>query len=143
MVYQDAFDEIEKALLGKPYYKEKLLNRTKIEKSITDTYPIIQQLEIVSFTNGTLTLTIHYNEPHFLMKTENGLQWIVYNNRILPYTSGTALGSSGIHINIALPEDQLLIYSGGIFWKTPSLQIARTIKQVDFITGFSSVTYYP
>lgn len=141
--YTEAFDTISGSLVGKEYMKQKYLRRSNFEREVSGNYPIINSIEINSFHNWTLNLTVNYNAPDFLMKSENGVQWIVYKDRILAQNSWNALWTSWIHINIALPEDILITYSWGVFQKTPSRNIARTIKQVWFIDWFSSVTYYP
>lgn len=143
LVYQGAFEKIESLLLNKSYYKQKHFKRNNFEEEIHQKYPIIAQINPKSFTNGTLTLSLDYHQPDFLMKTENNVNWLVYKNSIIPYTSWTTLGSSGIHINIVLPEDIFLTYSWGVFRASSSDYIAQTIKKIDFITWFSSITYYP
>lgn len=143
MVYQEAFDDIEKKLIGKSHYKEKYFHRSELEKTIHEKYPIIKRIDHISFSNGTLTLGLEYYEPDFLIKTENNVKWLVYKNTIIPYSSWTTLGSTGIHINIVLPEDIFLTYSWGVFWWSSSQHIAQTIKKIDFIPWFSSITYYP
>lgn len=141
--YTSAFEEIQMKLIWKWYYKEKRFQWWSMENEIKENYPLIANISPASFINGTLTLSVTYNEPDFIMKTENNVEWLVYKNTILPYSSWTALWSWGIHIAIALPEDIVLDYSWGVFWQSPSQHIARTIKQISFISWFSSVTYYP
>lgn len=143
MAYQDAFEDIQTALINKSYYKEKNFHRTDLEETIRAKYPIIAHISHVSFNNGTLTLALEYHQPDFLMSTENSVEWLVYKNSIIPNTSWTNLGSTGIRIHIVLPEDVFLTYSWGVFWGSSSQHIAQTIKQIDFITWFSSITYYP
>lgn len=143
MAYQDAFEDIQAILINKSYYKEKNFHRTNLEETIRTKYPIIAHISHVSFNNGTLTLALEYHQPDFLMSTENNVEWLVYKNSIVPNTSWTILGSTGIHIHVVLPEDIFLTYSWGVFWASPSQHIAQTIKKIDFITWFSSITYYP
>lgn len=140
--YKPIYETITTSLIHQWFVRQKRRRWSSWVVAIRKEFPIVKDITIASFENGTLTLDIQYSTPDFIMSTENKTEWVVYRNHLFSHTSWSLLGGTGIHINIALPEDMMHQLSGGIFLASSSQTIARTIKQIDFLTWLR-VTYYP
>lgn len=141
--YEPLFETIETDLIWKGYFKQKRRDRDWWMQTVKAKFPLVTSIKPISFENGTLTVGIVYHSPDFIMYTQDSVPSIIYRNSIIPYNSWALLWSTGIQLQISLPQEQVEQFSWGVFWATSSQDIVRTIKRINFLSGESMVTYYP
>ncbi len=141
--YQPLFDTINTGLVGQGYFKQKRRDRDGWVSTVQEQYPLVSGIKPLSFDNGTLTVSVSYNKPDFIMYSQDNSLSAVYHNIIIPYSSGSTLWSTGLQLQISLPQDQINQFSGWVFWATASQDIVRAIKRINFLSGTSVITYYP
>lgn len=139
----ELWDAIEQSFDGESYYKTKLLSRSKHVREIQQVFPLVKSIHPLNYKDGTATLAISYYSPDFIAHSSEGTEFLVFRNTLASYQTGDTLVTTGIHIQIAAPVEQLQSYSGGIFFGTNSTTLAQIVKRITFLSGDFTVTFFP
>lgn len=142
-MYDTLFTRIRDDLEGEGYYTYRRRERNDREDIIKHDFPLVQDIRTLSFVQGTVIIDIRYHTPDFIMKSQDSVSSVVFRNTIIPAQSGMILGTTGMYIDIALPQYAIETFSGGIFWWTPSNDITRVMKNILFLSGDMQTKYYP